>query len=64
VTFESYFANELEMLKPLDADGLVQLQKRSVEVTPIGRLLARNVAMVFDKRLGTSQNNQRFSRVI
>lgn len=64
VTFESYFATELEMLKPLDADGLVQLQKRSVEVTPIGRLLARNVAMVFDKRLRTSQNNQRFSRVI
>ena len=64
VTFESYFATELEMLKPLDADGLVQLQKRSVEVTPIGRLLARNVAMVFDKRLRTSQINQRFSRVI
>ena len=52
VDFDRRFAAELEALEPLAADGLVELEEESIEVTPLGRLLVRNVAMPFDAHLG------------
>jgi len=46
--FASKFAPELAALAPLEADGLVAWQASTLEVTPIGQLLLRNVAAVFD----------------
>jgi oxygen-independent coproporphyrinogen-3 oxidase len=48
IHFDDYFYLELEALKPLEEDGLVKLSKRQIFITPIGRLLARNIAGVFD----------------
>jgi oxygen-independent coproporphyrinogen-3 oxidase len=64
IAFESYFERELAALKPLAADGLVELADRSMNVTPRGRLLVRNVAMQFDCHLRKPQVLKRFSRVI
>jgi oxygen-independent coproporphyrinogen-3 oxidase len=66
VRFEDYFARELEALKPLVADGLVRMSGRGFELTPIGRLLMRNVAMCFDAYLPVHQQSDtpRFSRAV
>ena len=57
-----YFAPELEQLKPMQADGLVEMDAAGLRVTDPGRLLIRNVCMVFDIYL--EQAKTRFSRVI
>ena len=59
-----YFAPELESLAPLTADGLVETSQSGLRVTPSGRLLVRNVAMTFDRRLREAKAGQRYSRVI
>ena len=66
IRFEEYFAREREALKPLEADGLLVTRGRSFELTPIGRLLMRNVAMCFDVYLAAHQQSDtpRFSRAV
>ena len=64
VVFMDYFADEIEALKPLQDDGLLNLQKYSITVTPRGRLLIRNVCMLFDVHLRQQTGQQSFSKVI
>jgi oxygen-independent coproporphyrinogen-3 oxidase len=64
VDFRRYFAVELEMLKPLAADGLVELGTDWIVVTPKGRLLVRAVCMVFDRYLRVSRERAGYSKVI
>jgi oxygen-independent coproporphyrinogen-3 oxidase len=64
VRFEEYFAPDLAALKPLAADGLVELDDKSVKVTPRGRLLVRTVAMQFDKYLREATATAKYSKVI
>lgn len=52
VDFNDYFAQELSQLDVLEADGLIKRWSDGIEVTPIGRLLIRNIASVFDTYLG------------
>lgn len=63
IDFEKHFADELERLQQLDADGLVRLSTDEIEVTPAGKLLIRNICMIFDAYLSTD-GTQRYSRVI
>jgi oxygen-independent coproporphyrinogen III oxidase len=52
VPFGSYFAREEAVLAgEMSADGLVEVGSDRITVTPLGRLLVRNVAMVFDRHL-------------
>ena len=62
IVFAEYFAAELENLKIMQADGLISLDAAGIQVQPAGRLLIRNICMVFDKYL--TQKQQQFSRVI
>ncbi len=64
--FAGHFAAELQRLAPLAADGLVELRPDALVVTPLGRLLVRAVAMVFDAYLDPHQDTsvRRFSRVV
>jgi oxygen-independent coproporphyrinogen-3 oxidase len=67
IRFEDYFAAELVALAPLERDDLVAREGRSLRITARGRLLMRNVAMVFDAHLkkGAATGAQpRFSRVV
>jgi oxygen-independent coproporphyrinogen III oxidase len=57
------FAPELEQLRPLEEDGLVRREGHQLEVTPLGRLFVRNVAMVFDTYLRQA-GKPRFSRTV
>lgn len=63
IDFDRHFAAELAALEPLADDGLVTLRPRSLEVTPLGRLLVRNVAMVFDEYLPRAAG-VRYSRTV
>ncbi|MGE0560085.1 MAG: coproporphyrinogen III oxidase, partial [Burkholderiales bacterium] len=62
--FDRYFAGELADLAQLEQDGLVTLDREWVTVTPRGRMLIRNICMVFDRYLRREQQTQRYSRVI
>jgi oxygen-independent coproporphyrinogen-3 oxidase len=67
IEFGSYFEAELRRLAPMRADGLIDLEKRRLRVLPPGRLLIRNICMVFDHYLGTDlvrHANPRYSKVI
>lgn len=63
IRFDAAFASELERLKSLEADGLVKVNHDGIDVLPAGRLLVRNVAMIFDRYLAGNAR-QRFSRTI
>jgi oxygen-independent coproporphyrinogen-3 oxidase len=62
INFADYFARELEALVPMQADGLLTISAEGIKVLPAGRLLIRNICMVFDKYL--AQKQQQFSKVI
>ncbi len=64
VRFADYFAEELADLRAMARDGLIALAADGIEVLPPGRLLVRNVCMVFDRYLREAEPRQRFSRVI
>jgi oxygen-independent coproporphyrinogen-3 oxidase len=53
VVFADYFAREMPALQSLESDGLLALGRHVVEVTRKGRLLIRNIAMIFDAYIGT-----------
>lgn len=57
------FAPELERLRTFEEDGLVVRTGSQLELTPLGRLFVRNVAMVFDAYLARAAK-PRFSRTV
>lgn len=62
ISFNDYFASELQALLPMQNDGLLTLSAEGIQVLPVGRLLIRNICMVFDRYL--AQKSQQFSKVI
>jgi oxygen-independent coproporphyrinogen-3 oxidase len=68
ITFDAYFAIELEQLKELQAMGLLTIDDDWIEVTLKGRLLIRNICMVFDRHLQHARRLQseplRYSRTV
>jgi oxygen-independent coproporphyrinogen-3 oxidase len=71
IRFKHYFAQELQRLGEFAEDGLVTIEDDWISVSLRGRLLIRNICMVFDRHLardraagaGTLQP-MRFSRTI
>jgi oxygen-independent coproporphyrinogen III oxidase len=61
--FDDYFAAELDQLVLFANDGLITLAPTKIVVTPTGRLLLRNIAMVFDAYL-PRLSQQTFSKAI
>ena len=64
VEFRSFFARELEDLKSLEQDGLVEVRPDWIVVTPRGRLLVRAVCSVFDRYLRQQRQRATYSKVI
>ncbi|QJD90539.1 oxygen-independent coproporphyrinogen III oxidase [Duganella dendranthematis] len=56
IKFRQYFAAELQKLKAFEDDGLLTVDDEWISVTPKGRLLIRNICMVFDRYLGVAQD--------
>ena len=64
IVFKDYFSTEIEELQVMANDGLISIdENNNIDVKPAGRLLIRNVCMVFDKYLRRA-SEQRFSKVI
>ena len=64
IKFDIYFEQELEELKEYQDYGLLKLDTDKITVTPKGRLLIRNICMVFDKYLRLNKERKMFSKVI
>ena len=62
--FNEYFRKELQELEALARAGLVELDEHWITVTPKGRMLVRNLCMVFDTYLRKDQEQRKYSRVI
>lgn len=63
VDAEVYFAPAREKLTEMQADGLLRLTDKGFRIEALGRLLIRNIAMLFDAYL-TPSSKPRFSQVI
>jgi len=63
INFQVCFSNELAELDQFETDGLILITNDSIRVLPVGRLLIRNICMIFDRYL-KSASSQRFSKVI
>ncbi|GAB2858305.1 oxygen-independent coproporphyrinogen III oxidase [Pseudoduganella ginsengisoli] len=63
IRFNQYFAKELAELKALEDDGLVSYDGAWLSVTLKGRLLIRNICMVFDRYLGMPRPAQETASV-
>ncbi|MDX8411030.1 MAG: oxygen-independent coproporphyrinogen III oxidase [Mariprofundaceae bacterium] len=64
INFTEHFGDEIADLQDLATDGLIDLNEKGLQVKPAGRLLIRNVAMVFDEHLRKKQEEVKFSKVI
>ena len=63
IRFCEYFVRELDSLVPLANDGLIRFTAFGLEVTPVGRLLIRNIASRFDAYYSAGEHKQ-FSKTI
>ncbi|HIG40069.1 MAG: oxygen-independent coproporphyrinogen III oxidase [bacterium] len=66
IDFQTYFASGLDSLRPMVADELLRLDRDGITVTQQGRLLIRNICMVFDRYLQqqSASSTPRYSRAI
>jgi len=64
IDFDRYFATEMEELREYEREGLLELSAQRIGVTPKGRMLIRNICMVFDKYLRTRTERAHYSKVI
>lgn len=62
IQFKQYFAAELANLEAMAADRLLELDANDIKILPAGRLLIRNICMVFDRYLAEKQ--RQFSKLI
>ncbi|KAF1016316.1 MAG: Oxygen-independent coproporphyrinogen III oxidase [Stenotrophomonas maltophilia] len=64
VCFDSYFADDLQAVARLQADGLAEVADGVVRASEPGRPLLRLLAMCFDPYLRQAQAQPRYSRAI
>jgi oxygen-independent coproporphyrinogen-3 oxidase len=64
VDFKHYFGAELQALRGMQDQGLVELDDFGIHVTELGWFFVRGVAMVFDRYLQADKNRARFSKII
>ncbi len=64
IDFDDYFADELTRLTEMEKDGLLSLGSDKITVLQPGRLLVRNICMVFDRYQQMPDSRGAFSRTI
>ena len=64
IEFKTYFKDEIAELTIMKNDGLIEFDEQKIQVTAKGRLLIRNICMVFDRYLKKPQKDQRYSKAI
>lgn len=64
IDFKQYFADELKSLTALCAEGMLEMDAQSIQISSRGWFFVRAIAMKFDRYLMTDQNRARFSKII
>ncbi len=64
IPFAQYFSEELADLNKLADLGLVRLKPNGLKVTPKGRFVIRNIAMVFDYHLRHKETAAKYSQTV
>lgn len=72
IVFREYFAAEMAQLQAMEDDGLIKIEPEWITVEEKGRLLIRNICMVFDRYLKEDQakaargegTRQRYSQTV
>jgi oxygen-independent coproporphyrinogen-3 oxidase len=64
IDFKQYFQNELLQLQDMQAQAIVHIDDKGIEVTEMGWFVVRAVAMVFDRYLQGDQQRMRFSKIL
>lgn len=64
IVFDEYFCDELNRLEVFQDDGLLKLNPDRIEIADSGRILIRNIAMIFDVYLKAPGREMKFSRTI
>ena len=64
IDFKQHFAEDLALLAPLAADGLLEIGDEQMVVSAKGRLLIRNICLCFDTYSRAQAKQQQFSRII
>ena len=64
IPFELYFKEELADLRRLETLGLLKIKAHSLKVTPKGRFVIRNIAMVFDYHLRHKETKAKYSQTV
>ena len=64
VSFQNYFAEEMPDLQQLAQQGLIDLRDDGLTITPKGRFLIRNIAMVFDYYLHHEETQAKYSQTV
>ena len=62
IDFSQYFSDAFDALSEMHEDGLIKLDDHSITVMEKGKLLIRNICMVFDAYLASSKT--KFSKTI
>ncbi len=63
IDFRKHFSQSWTLLERFSEEGLVNLSSLKIELTPIGKLFTRNVAMTFDRHL-KSTGTSNFSNTV
>lgn len=62
--FNEQFSNEIDRLKLMEKDGLLNIKPDAINILKPGRLLLRNICMVFDSYVNTATKTSLFSRPV
>lgn len=64
INFRDYFALGLSNLTEMENDELVTIKDSKIEITPMGKLLIRNIAMNFDGYIERKEDTAKYSRTV
>ena len=65
IDFHGYFKEDLDKLKPMEADALLEIHGDGITISETGKLLVRNIAMAFDAYMKKHEGNKKsFSKTV
>jgi oxygen-independent coproporphyrinogen-3 oxidase len=64
IDFKKYFAWGLKNMKEMEADNLIKVTENKIEVSEMGKLLIRNIAMNFDGYIERKEDTAKYSRTV
>jgi oxygen-independent coproporphyrinogen-3 oxidase len=64
IDFNKYFSWGLGNMKEMEADNLIKVTESKIEVSEMGKLLIRNIAMNFDGYIERKEDTAKYSRTV